>query len=250
MIKENWTIIYYTADASVFPFIHKSFYEKSNPSANILYADGREYFLPRPHSSYKVKDVNSNVVVDFSKMALHDSRRDRLRYILVRNNDKFLRDWLKDNFHMITTTNVAFFEWDVLLNKQLPNTNVNGFTSWRSAERSHSNWSKWPWLKETVRHGKNIKTVVSPFGGFYSTRDFVKEMISSKYDYLYNKDIFCESRTSILVNIIDVKTEEDKEIFNQPSPINKPEFLNREYENIDEVPIGCFHPIKKNILAK
>lgn len=240
----KWTIIYYTADTSICPHIHGSFYKKSNPSANILHADGREYLLP--NSTYRVKDINSSSKPNVKERALKDSRKDKLRHKLVRNNDKFLRDWIKDNYHTITTNNVAFFEWDVLLNKQLPDINIRNMKAWNAT--SVRNAKKWQWLKEILEHEKNVNTTVCPFAGFYLSKNFIKQMISSKYDYLYELDIFCEARLSILAHLIEAKPETDREIFNQKNPLEKPESLKLQYKNIDEVPTGCFHPIKENIL--
>jgi hypothetical protein len=195
-----------------------------------------------------VKDVNSNSSSKptFKVGALQDSSKDKLTHNVVRNNDKFLRDWIKDNYHTITTNNVAFFEWDVLLNKQLPDINIRNITSWRA--RKLSNAKRWPWLKELLEHGKNVNTAISPFAGLYLSKNFIKQMISSKYDYLYELDIFCEVRLSILAHLIEAKPKADREIFNQNHPLKKPEFLKLQYKNIDEVPTGCFHPIKENIL--
>ena len=244
MKKNSWTIIYHTADSSVCPHIHHSFYEKSNPSANILYADGREYFLPTPYHSKKVKNINLGVEIDFSKMARQDSREDELRNTMIHNHDKFLRDWIKDNIHKITTNNVAFFEWDVLLNKELPLTRIEGLHFWNALPPGHS----MVWGDDILNRVKDVETLVSPFAGFYTNKDFIEQMISDKYDYLYEQDIFCEVRISILAHLTGVKPETNREIFNQPNPLKKPESLNREYKNKDKVPIGCFHPIKQKII--
>lgn len=259
MNKNDWTIIYHTADSSLCPHIHSSFYEKSNPSANILHADGREYFLPTPYSSYKVKDVNYNIEVDFSKMALHDSNGDELRSMLVRNHDKFLRNWLKDNFHMITTNNVAFFEWDVLLNKELPHIKIEGFNCWSQAkirDVSSKNYANKKtkflgYCKEALKYEKNIERFVAPFAGFYTTKDFIEQIISSKYDYLYELDIFCEVRMSILTYLTNVKLETNRTIFNGDAILTiakRALELDQKYKNENEVPIGCFHPIKQKII--
>lgn len=240
----DWTIIYHTADSSVCPHIHRSFYEKSNPSANILYADGREYFLPNPYTLNKVKEINLNVEIDFSKMAIVDSCKDELRSTMINNHDKFLRDWLKDNIHMITTNNVAFFEWDVLLNKELPLTRIEGLNFWNTISPRRSK----AWGEYILNLNKNVKKLVSPFAGFYTNKDFIEQMISDKYDYLYEQNIFCESRISILAYLTGVKLERNKGIFSQKHPLKKPECLNREYKSENEVPTGCFHPIKQRII--
>lgn len=240
----DWTIIYHTADSSVCPHIHRSFYEKSNPSANILYADGREYFLPNPYTLNKVKEINLNVEIDFSKMARQDSCKDEMRHTMINNHDKFLRDWLKDNIHMITTNNVALFEWDVLLNKELPLTKIEGLNAWNAESPRRAR----VWGEYILNLNKNVKKLLSPFAGFYTNKDFIEQMISDKYDYLYEQNIFCESRISILAYLTGVKLERNKGIFNQKHPLERPEFLNREYKSENEVPTGCFHPVKQRII--
>lgn len=245
MSSTDWTIIYHTADSAICPHIHKFFYEKSNPSANILYADGRKYFLPNPHAQYTAEQINKDKKLNKETLALQSFNDDIARKQLIRNHDKLLRDWLKDNFHLITTNNVACFEWDVLLNKQLPSLNIECLTSWGAW--SFSSDTKWGHAKPILYYEKNVKTIVSPFGGFYSTRDFIEEMISSKYDYLYQSSIFCEARMSILAYLTNVKIKADKTIFDQECALIKPEFIKEKYQNIHEVPIGCFHPIKSAI---
>lgn len=227
----DWTIIYHTADSQICPHIHRYFYEKSNPEANILYADGREYFLPDPHSSHRVKDVNSGSKLDISKTALQSVKKDKLRQTLVFNHDKYLRDWLKDNFHKITTNNVAFFEWDVLLNKELPPVNIDALHV-KCITNTEKN--SWFWMKDIKKIDKNISTGVAPFGTFYANKYFIEQMIDEKYDYLYDQILFCEARLRVLAELTQTKIVEEKKI-------------HIEALEGEEVPVGCFHPVKSKI---
>jgi len=148
---------------------------------------------------------------------------------------------------MITTNNVAFFEWDVLLNKELPHIKIEGFNS------TVVGWIKklkWQYYEEALKYEKNIERFVAPFAGFYTTKDFIEQIISSKYDYLYELDIFCEVRMSILTYLTNVKPKVDKTIFDSENLARRPQvdFLNQKYKNENEVPIGCFHPIKHKII--
>jgi hypothetical protein len=230
MNKNNWTIIYHTADSQTCPHIHKAFYEKSNPSVNILYADGREYFLPNPYSSYQVKSVNSNYEINASLTALHSCAKDKIRRALIVNHDKFLRDWLKDNFDKINTNNIAFFEWDVLLNQKLPCIKVDAI----HAKYITNLTRPWHWMKHVAKINKNISTGMAPFGAFYANRYFIEEMIDSKYDYLYNQDLFCEARLTVLANLTQTKIVKDEKI------------LCGKLQG-REVVTGCFHPVKSKI---
>lgn len=232
-MDNKWTIIYHTADSNICPHIHKSFYEKSNPSANILFADGQDYYLPKPYSDHKVKDVNHGKKNNPDKWALHTVAGDKLRVILVRNHDKFLRDWLKDNFDKITTNNIAFFEWDVLLNKELPSINVKGFLV-----KKISNIDRhWSWIEDVKKFDEKINTGIVPFGTFYTNKDFVKQMIDSKYDYLYDQDLFCEARLTIMANFLNQNIVEYNEIFAGGENAQSETGANE----------GCFHPVKKEI---
>jgi hypothetical protein len=227
----DWTIIYHTADSQICPHIHRSFYEKSNPSANILYADGREYFLPDPCSSHQVKDVNSGSKLDISETALKSTKKNKLKRFMILNHDKYLRDWLKDNFRKITTNNVAFFEWDVLLNKELPPINIDSLHVKFITNRGKRPWY---WMKHVDRIDKNISTGVAPFGTFYANKYFVEQMIDAKYDYLYDQSLFCEARLRVLAELTQTKIVEEKKIH------------LRALEG-EEVPAGCFHPVKSKI---
>ena len=230
MTNSDWTIIYHTADSTFFPHIHKNFYEKSNPSANILYADGRNYYLPKPKTSMKVKDVNDKVP-DLSKPALRVTTGFSKR-LLVRNHDKFLRDWLKDNFDKIKTNNVAFFEWDVLLNKKLPSLVIDDLYV-----KCITNKNK-PWyrMKEITKYNNTlpISTGFAPFGAFYTNKNFVEQMINSRYDSLYNENLFCECRLTILAYYTNTNIVEYDDIV-------KPLSCHKDGKKILK---GCFHPVK------
>lgn len=230
MQETDWTIIYHTADSQICPHIHRSFYEKSNSSANILYADGREYFLPVPHDSLKVKDVNLGREIDTQTTALHSCKADKLRRFLICNHDKYLRDWLKDNFDKITTNNVAFFEWDVLLNQKLPSIKVDAI----HAKYISNLTEPWYWMGHVAKINKNILTGMAPFGAFYANRYFIEEMIDSKYDYLYDQDLFCEARLTVIANLTQTKIIKDEKI------------LCGKLQS-REVAMGCFHPVKSKI---
>ena len=227
----DWTIIYHTADSQICPHIHRSFYEKSNPSANILYADGREYFLPDPRSSHRVKDINSDSKLDISEKAIKSCKKNKLKKFMILNHDKYLRDWLKDNFHKITTNNVAFFEWDVLLNKELPPININAL---HVKFITNCGQRPWFWMKHVEKIDKNISTGIAPFGTFYANKYFVEQMIDAKYDYLYDQSLFCEARLRVLAELTQTKIVQEKQI-------------HLGALEGEEVPVGCFHPVKSKI---
>ena len=244
--RTEWTIIYHTADTHVCPHIHKDFYEKSNPDANILYADGREYTLPNPYSSHKVKDVNSNCGIDTSVSAMEAVKKGSLRSKLVVNHDKFLRDWLRDNFHRITTDNIALYEWDVLLNNTLPVMEVNAIHV-RISDGKH------PSLGKVKKFNKNISKGMAPFGAFYANKHFIEQMIDVRYDYLYDQDLFCEARLTVLAHLTQTEILQDRQIITEPPGLQlnniEKTMASVEFENF-EMPRGCFHPIKKPIYVE
>jgi len=228
----------------VCPHIHKIFYEKSNPDANIIYADGREYYLPDPYSSHKVKSVNSNNDVDVEKFALVGGSLTDLQRVLVVNHDKYLREWLRDNFHRITTDNIAFYEWDVLLNKTLPCIEVDAIHV-RISHDMH------PSLRKVAKFNKNISRGMAPFGAFYANKYFIEQMIDVKYDYLYDQDLFCEARLVVLADLTQTRIIQDKQIMKSPPPLLR---LTEIKENliaggikVQEIPEECLHPIKQNL---
>jgi hypothetical protein len=138
---------------------------------------------------------------------------------------------LKDNFHKITTNNVAFFEWDVLLNKELPPVNIDAL---HVKFITNTGENPWFWMQDVKKIYKNISTGVAPFGTFYANKYFVEQMIDEKYDYLYDQSLFCEARLTILANLTQTKIVQEKKIH-----IGAIEG--------EEVPAGCFHPVKIKI---
>jgi hypothetical protein len=89
-------------------------------------------------------------------------------------------------------------------------------------------------MQDVKKIYKNISTGVAPFGTFYANKYFVEQMIDEKYDYLYDQSLFCEARLTILANLTQTKIVQEKKIH-----IGAIEG--------EEVPAGCFHPVKIKI---
>ena len=239
-MSNKWTIVYHTSDSKYFPHIHEKYVVGSNPDANVLLADGSKYYLPEPHSNLTVRDVNelSQIKYNTGSSALKICRGSEMNLIVVRNHDKFLRDWLIDNFSEIKTNNIAFFEWDVILNEELPDIHIDGFYSKFKRD------SRWCWFSECKNIFSDIKYAAPPFAAFFTSKDFIKKMIDSKYDAIYNSNIFCEARISAIIHDTKTKIYSCRDTYFKEIHIPEEGVL---FEKHNILKGGIFHPIKKPI---
>lgn len=239
-MTNRWTIVYHTSDSKYFPHIHENYIVDSNPDADILLADGSKYHLPQPYSNFTVRDVNelNQIKYTASSSALKICRDSELNLIVVRNHDKFLRDWLVDNYSKIETNNIAFFEWDVIVNETLPDIYIKGVYSKFKRD------SRWCWFSECRNIFSDIKYSAPPFAAYFTSKKFIKKMINSKYDEMYNSNIFCEARISALIHDTKVKITSCKDTYFKN--IHIPE-ENKIFKKSDILKGGIFHPIKKPI---
>jgi len=167
----KWTIIYSDFQHQ---YLHLKHLEKSNPDAQILLAD---------------------------------ISNDLPTIMVWRNNDRYIREWLRNNYHKILHNNIAFVEWDVLITINLPNINVCGFIG-KHLQRPGIN--EWVWFNEIDRLGKYKTHAMgaAPFAIQFMDKEAVNTWMSNEYDDIYAKDIFCELRVPTIMNYAGIKMSE------------------------------------------
>lgn len=171
MNDNKWTIIYTYHDQP----IHSKYIIKSNPDSNILLA-------------------NISNTLD--------------KKYAWRNNDKLIRDWLKINLSSITTNNVIIAEWDTLISKKMPNFYVDGV--YAKYIRHYKYYSHWYWFKD-ISQLENLQEYACgllSFGFLILNIQSINILIDKTFDYLYDKDIFCELRLGTIFNYSQIPMHE------------------------------------------
>ena len=124
----------------------------------------------------------------------------------------------------------------MLLNKKLPSMVISDLYI-----KCITNINKpWYWMKEISKYNNtlSISTGLQPFGAFYANKNFVEQMINSKYDSLYNENLFCECRLTILAHYTNINIVEYTDMV-------KPLSCHKD----GKIPKGCFHPVKTRLDA-
>lgn len=167
----KWTVIYTDFQHK---YLHLKHLEQSNPDAQIL---------------------------------LSDISNDHPKIIVWRNNDRYIREWLRENHHKIIHNNVAFIEWDVVVSTKLPDTNIDGFVG-RNLQILGTN--EWLWFNEIDRLGKykDYAMGAAPFAVQFMDKKCVDIWMSEEYDDIFSQDIFCELRLPTVMNHAGVKMSE------------------------------------------
>jgi hypothetical protein len=164
MSKNNsWTIFYSFHDTP----IHLSSLRLSNPEANI---------------------IPLNITNNFSQ------------HFAWRNSDNLVRDRIKEHIDSIRSQNIAIAEYDVLIKEQLPDINVDAVYC-KKIMRLNQN-KNWHWFKEINRLGslEPFALGLFPMGFFILNIEHIKCWLDSKYDFLYEENIFCELRLGTILN--------------------------------------------------
>lgn len=200
-LKNKWTIIYTFHDKC----LHFNHLQKSNPHAKCLKCD-----------------ISNNFSASFA----------------WRNNDKLIRNWLKNNIDKIQTNNIAILEWDSLITKQLPDILIDGVCG--KFVRPYEYYSHWYWFKDKSKldYLESYACGLLSFGFLVLNKEAIKIWISTDFDFLYEKDICCELRLGTIFKYSNIKMTEmqfpnimegQKKI---TVDLNKPDY---------------YHPVKYNI---
>ena len=164
------------------------------------------------------------------------------------NNDRILRENLKKQIDNIIHEKVLLVEWDVLINMEVPDIKFDGLVA-QNIFRKGDN-IKWYWWKELEKLPEYYKPFIcgaSLWSLIGITKECLVEILNSKYDDLYNMDIFCEIRTSTILrslgfNMTKFPTELSRFILrNESSALES-------MENIKYY--GIFHPVKNSVPPK
>jgi hypothetical protein len=266
--QNKWTIIYYCLDQERYGHIHKEVLKKSNPDANLLFADLSDYNLPKPYSNITSKAANdSDNKRTYEGNAFQQAAHNKYRKHVVWFQDKMIRDWLKNNFHKINTNNIAFAEWDVLISGKLPTIKIEnefickrifspeGGDHWSYGKLNK--WEQYKRFKEELDQASNkskIKfkpTAIAPFSMFFCSVSFLKNLINPRFDCIFNEyNIFSELRIGTVAATCGVKFKTVEMPNNEAAGRKSVERLTN-LESLKQINgfEGIYHPVKvkKNI---
>lgn len=196
----KWTIV---CNDHKNEFIHSEHISKSNPEAQLILAD-----------------ISNN------------------HFAAWRNYDCISREWFKNHFQEIKYSNIAVVEWDVLITEKLPNIYIDGFIGKRKKTLpKHKN--TWPWFKEKSKLCEFEKYAVgmAPLAVYFINRSSLETILDSKFDYIFNQDIFGELRLPSVLNSQNINICEYPMPFVFSYPISF------------KIESGIYHPIKNKYIT-
>jgi hypothetical protein len=120
-----------------------------------------------------------------------------------RNCDLTLRNFWKENRGKIKGNKIAVIEYDVLVNKRLPDFEPDGvFFPEVICEKDDPTWH---WWREKSRinpsyQTKQLKIIgCRPWAVGFWQREALDALADKRWDYLFNYDLFCELRSPTVV---------------------------------------------------
>lgn len=207
-MSKTWTIFYSFHDKA----IHLDSLKKSNPNATII--------------PLNIKNKYPS-------------------YFAWRNCDLLVRNEIKKYYSKIKTNNIALVEYDVLINEELPDTNIESiFCKNIKYKHIHKNWC---WFKEINRLDdlKDSCIGILPFALIFMNFEHLKILLDKKYDNLYEKDIISELRLGTIFNSAGCDIKE----YNYPNMLSRQFLKNNkitEYELINRQDSKIYHPVKNH----
>jgi hypothetical protein len=197
----KWSIIYSYHNKP----IHLEHLQQSNPNAQII-------------------------LLDFSKNELGWDRQ-----YIWRNSDKRIRIWAQKNADIIQYNNIAILEWDVLVTKSLPDFPVSGLYG---GDIQIPGTRHWDWFNEISRLPEEYQKYaigISPLSVIFMNKYCIDNWIDTKYDSIYELDIFGELRLPTVINHAGLSIKK----YTMPN-VNDMKVL---VQNIPDI----YHPVKKYI---
>lgn len=196
----EWTVVYNDHSNS---YIHLDAIKNSNPTAQIL-----------------LGDLSSNLS----------------KHYCWRNSDNLIRNWLRNNISQIKNNKVAILEWDVLVTQKLPDIKLVGAMGKHIHKPTKNNG--WKWFKEInkLEEYKKYAIGIAPLGILFIDRGSILSLIDSKFDDIFNKNIFCELRLPTILNSLDINISQ--------YPMPNVQWHPVKYTNQKSI----YHAIKKRIV--
>jgi hypothetical protein len=193
----KWTVIYTDHNKK---FIHLNHLERNNPDAQILLADTSNKFS---------------------------------RNFAWRNGDLLVREWLKNNYDKILYDNIAILEWDVLVNTKLPSQKITGLIG----KQIYYPKNNWYWFSEInlLEDYKQYALGIVPFGVLFMDKKSIDVLLDSRFDFLFNKNIYSELRLPTILNSRNIKINS---LFMPHVSYLPVHFMNEQH---------IYHPIKSKI---
>lgn len=167
-----------------------------------------------------------------------------------RNPDRTLRKHL--NIDDILYDNILLVEWDVYINKEVPDINFDGALFKCVSTDTNSSWCWWKEIKNLPDEYKQYITGGALWSLVAIKKTYLEILLSNKYDYIYDMDIFSEIRTPTLMKYLDIPLSQFPKDWSEfiygSEPHNVEKIMNHLSNQLN--PVGFFHPVKKHISNK
>lgn len=167
-----------------------------------------------------------------------------------RNPDRTLRKHL--NIDDILYDNILLVEWDVYINKEVPDINFDGALFKCVSTDTNNSWCWWKEIKNLPDEYKQYITGGALWSLVAIKKTYLEILLSNKYDYIYDMDIFSEIRTPTLMKYLDIPLSQFpkdwSEFIYDSEPHNVEKIMNHLSNQLN--PVGFFHPVKKHISNK
>lgn len=210
----KWTIIHCSNQKG--EFLHEEHLKKTNPNAQILKLETTNELQP---------------------------------YVGWKQCDIIVRRWMKENHNQIKYNNVALLEFDVLLNMELPDINLENTIIGKHSVNpiNHPEW--WPFSdKKRLDHLEEYAHGLLYFGFYMMSRNCIDHLIKKEYDFLfeYERDMLCELRFATVLNHSKVSIKEAENSLLDNFLCGGIGFEVKDIEYNIDIP-GIYHPVKNPI---
>jgi hypothetical protein len=166
-----------------------------------------------------------------------------------RNCDKLVRNWLRNNKHLIKNKHVCIAEYDVYMNLKLPaDLDINNQLYCSAPAPNPSSFFLWFSENERLGRLQQYAFGTALFCLYLMDRECIEYWLDEEFDYLYNEDIFCELRFGTIMNYKGVNISRFGKFLKwnlkaQPTHLNEqikkqPTYLSNP---------GIYHPVKQRV---
>lgn len=166
-----------------------------------------------------------------------------------RNVDRTIRKYLNTIINDILYDNILLVEWDVYIDTEVPDIDFDGALFNNIIKNKNNGWYWWKEIDSLPEEFRSCATGGALWSLIAIKKTYLELLLSNKYDYLYEMDIFSELRTPTLMQHLGMPLSELPRNWSKFMSSNESILIKQILDNKLDISnnIGIFHPVKKHI---
>lgn len=166
-----------------------------------------------------------------------------------RNADRTIRKYLNTIINDILYDNILLVEWDVYIDTEVPDIDFDGALFNNIIKNKNNGWCWWKEIDNLPEQLRSCATGGALWSLIAIKKTYLEMLLSNKYDYIYEMDIFSELRTPTLMQHLGVPLSELPKNWSKFICPAESDLIQQILDTKSDISndMKIFHPVKKHI---